>query len=51
MELEKCDESAAQAQMSLQEIERRSRSDCVHEQVAKWIANVRFTFCKTELCC
>ena len=21
----------------------RSRSDCVHEQVAKWIANVRFT--------
>ena len=23
--------------------ERRSRSDCVHEQVAKWIANVRFT--------
>ena len=23
--------------------ERRSRSDCVHEQVAKRIANVRFT--------
>ena len=21
----------------------RSQSDCVHEQVAKWIANVRFT--------
>ena len=27
--------------------ERRSRSDCVHEQVAKRIANVRFTSC----CC
>ena len=25
------------------QIERRSRSDCVHEQVAKRIANVRFT--------
>ena len=24
------------------QIERRSRSDCVHEQVAKRIANVRF---------
>ena len=26
--------------------ERRSRSDCVHEQVAKRIANVRFTKAK-----
>ena len=26
------------------ELEHRSRSDCVHEQVAKRIANVRFTF-------
>ena len=25
------------------QIERRSRSDCVHEQVAKQIVNVRFT--------
>ena len=28
------------------QIERRSRSDCVHEQVAKRIANVRFTYIK-----
>ena len=29
--------------------ERRSRSDCVHEQVAKRIANVRFTLQKGHL--
>ena len=30
-------------QEALSQFERRSRSDCVHEQVAKRIANVRFT--------
>ena len=31
------------------QIERRSRSDCVHEQVAKRIANVRFTYMKSGM--
>ena len=32
------------------QIERRSRSDCVHEQVAKRIANVRFTTARQLYC-
>ena len=37
------DDGYEAVQLKIDEVYDRSRSDCVHEQVAKWIANVRYT--------